>query len=168
MTYTVCQRCQKARATVHITNLTPDKQNRHLCEACAEKEGVIIKQPHATKAILQEFIKNKAGAGGHDDRACPKCGVTFRDFQISGQLGCPHDYEAFRSLLAPLIEHAHENATRHVGKVPNTDDTAVQRRMGLLRLRRQLQEAVRAEDYERAARVRDEIRTLEGSESSES
>ena len=90
MNSAVCQRCQKARATVHITNITPDKQEQHLCEACAEKEGVIIKQSHATKAILQEFIKNKAGVGGHDDRACPKCGVTFREFQISGQLGCPH------------------------------------------------------------------------------
>jgi protein arginine kinase activator len=163
----VCQRCHQAKATVHITDTSP-KRERHLCEDCAEKEGIIVKQQHATNAILQEFIKHKAGASGSDDRACPKCGITFREFQMSGQLGCPHDYEAFRPLLAPLIERAHEDATQHVGKVPQTADSTVQRQTGLLRLRRQLKEAVDAENYELAARVRDEIQTLEGSESTES
>ena len=168
MNYVVCQRCHQAKATVHITDTAPEKRERHLCEDCAEKEGVIIKPHHATNAILQEFIKQKGGLGRGDDRACPKCGITFREFQMSGQLGCPHDYEAFRSLLAPLIERAHENATHHVGKVPNTADSTVQRQTGLLRLRRQLQEAVEAEDYEKAARVRDEIQSLETMESTES
>jgi protein arginine kinase activator len=71
-------------------------------------------------------------------------------------------------LLSPLIERAHENATHHVGKVPKTADSAVQRRAGLLRLRRELQDAVDAENYEQAARVRDEIQTLEGTEASDS
>ena len=168
MNYVVCQRCHEVKATVHITDTSPQKRERHLCEDCAEKEGVIIKQPHATNAILQEFIKQKVGLGGADDRACPKCGITFREFQMSGQLGCPHDYEAFRALLAPLIERAHENATHHVGKVPNTADFTVRRQTGLLRLRRQLQEAVKAENYERAASIRDEIQTLESTESTES
>jgi protein arginine kinase activator len=164
----VCQCCHQAKATVHITDTAPKKRERHLCEECAEKEGVIIKQQHATtNAILQEFIKHKTGLGSSDDRACPKCGVTFREFQMSGQLGCPHDYEAFRSLLSPLIERAHENATHHVGKVPKTADSAVQRRAGLLRLRRELQDAIDAENYEHAARVRDEIQTLEGTEATD-
>lgn len=168
MNEVLCQRCHKAKATVHITEIAEDKREQHLCEECAEKEGVIIKQHHATSAILQEFIKQKGGLRGGDDRICPKCGITFREFQMSGQLGCPHDYEAFRSLLSPLIERAHENATRHCGKVPTTAESTIRRRTGLLRLRRQLKEAVAAENYEQAARVRDEIETLERLESTES
>ncbi len=158
----VCEHCNQARATVHITDTVPEKRERHLCEDCAQKEGVIIKQQHqTTNEILQQFIKHKTGLGGADDVTCPKCGLTFREFQLKGQLGCPHDYSAFQALLMPLIERAHEGATHHVGKIPATADETVRKQTGLLRLRRELQEAIEQEDYELAARVRDSIQTME-------
>jgi protein arginine kinase activator len=160
----LCQRCHEAKATVHITDTAPEKRERHLCEACAETEGVIVKQQHhTTTEILQQFIKHKTGLGSADDIACPECGLTFREFQLKGQLGCPHDYQAFKKVLTPLIERAHEGATHHVGKVPATADDTVQKHAGLLRLRRKLQEAIDQENYEQAARVRDQIQTLETS-----
>ncbi len=163
----ICQSCKEAKATVHITDTVPEKRERHLCEGCAEREGVIIKQtPQTTSAILQEFIKQKAGVAGADDHTCPKCGITFKEFRLKGQLGCPHDYEAFRSLLAPMIERAHQGATQHVGKVPASADLGVQKEAGLYKLRKEMQEAIDQELYERAASLRDEIRTLETPESS--
>jgi len=158
----LCQRCQESKATVHITDTVPEKRERHLCEDCAAKEGVIVKQKHhTTNEILQQFIKHKAEASGSDDLTCPQCGLTFREFQLHGQLGCPHDYVAFAKQLRPMIERAHEGATHHVGKIPATADVTVRRQTGLLRLRKELQEAVESEDYEVAARVRDEIQNLE-------
>jgi protein arginine kinase activator len=158
----VCQRCHKSRATVHITDTAPQKREWHLCEECAEKEGVIIKQHHqTTNAILHEFIKQKTGAAQVEDLACPKCGTTFREFQSRGLLGCPHDYEAFREVLSPLIERAHGGGTQHVGKTPGQVEETVRRQAGLMRLRRELQEAIDQENYERAARVRDQIRSFE-------
>jgi protein arginine kinase activator len=157
----VCQLCKQAKATVHITDTAPKKRERHLCDDCAEKEGVIIKQQAPTSnAILQEFLKFKA-AGGAAELSCPKCGRTFQEFQVKGLLGCPHDYEAFRAVLVPLLRRAHEGATQHVGKVPSTAGKAVRQQTGLLRLRRQLKDAIEQEDYERAAHVRDQIRALE-------
>lgn len=158
----VCQRCQQAKATVHITDTIPERVERHLCEDCAEKEGIIIKQQHqTTNEILQKLIKHKTGLGTVENITCPKCGMTFREFQLKGQLGCSHDYEVFEKLLTPLIERAHEGATQHVGKVPATADETIRKQTGLLRLRHKLQEAVEREDYELAARVRDRIQTLE-------
>jgi protein arginine kinase activator len=158
----VCQHCNQAKATVHITDTMPEKREQHLCEDCAEKAGVIIKQTHhTTNEILQQFIKHKTGLSVGDDLACPKCGLTFKEFQVKGLLGCPHDYVAFAALLTPLIQRAHEGGTHHVGKVPPTAEATVKKQTGLLRLRRELQEAIDQENYERAARVRDQIRTLE-------
>lgn len=158
----VCQRCNQLKATVHITDTLPDKRERHLCEDCAEKEGVIIKQKFSsTSDILKQFIKQKSGMAGGDDLSCPQCGLTFREFQVKGNLGCPNDYYAFGSLLNPLIERAHEGGTHHVGKSPNVGDQATQKRSGLIRLRRELQEALTHENYELAARVRDKIRDME-------
>lgn len=156
-----CQHCKQAKATVHITDTVPEKRELHLCEECAEKEGVIVKQHHTTNEILQKFIKHKAGLVTANDIACPKCGTTFREFQVKGQLGCPHDYEVFNKFLAPLIERAHQGATHHVGKVPRTADDVVRRQTGLKRLRHELQEAIDQENYESAARVRDQIEALE-------
>ena len=110
---------------------------------------------------MQEFIKHKAGLGEVDERSCPKCGLSFREFRQKGLLGCPHDYEAFRSLLSPLIERAHEGGAQHVGKVPRTAEATVQKQAGLVRLRQELEEAVQQENYERAAKVRDELSALE-------
>lgn len=157
-----CQNCHEAKATVHITDTVPEKRERHLCEDCAEREGVIIKQTQQTTAdILQEFMKHKLGVAETDNRTCPQCGITFREFRMKGQLGCPHDYEAFRSLLAPLLERAHEGATQHVGKVPDFAGSGAKRQSDLIRLRRELDEAIQREQYEEAAQLRDKIRELE-------
>ena len=90
--------------------------------------------------------------------------MTFREFRLKGQLGCPHDYDVFRSLLTPLIERAHAGASHHVGKVPDTADATVRKQTGLLRLRRELEEAIEQENYEQAARLRDQLRSLESAE----
>lgn len=157
-----CQRCGKARATVHITDTVPQKRELHLCEECAEKEGVIIKHQHqSTNAMLKEFIKQKTGLASAEDLCCPKCGMTFREFQSKGLLGCPNDYREFRAVLLPLIERAHGGATSHAGKLPPEADGTTRRQAGLLRLRRELQDAIEQENYELAARVRDQIRSLE-------
>ena len=133
----VCQRCNQAKATVYITDTIPPKKERHLCEQCAEVEGVIIKQdPPATNDMLKQFIKHKVGLSESNELSCPKCEISFRDFQLKGLLGCPHDYEVFRSALTPLITRAHEGATEHVGKVPTTANETVHRQTGLVRLRR--------------------------------
>lgn len=158
----LCERCQENKATVHITDTVPEKRERHLCEICAEKEGVIIKpHPPNTNEIIQQFIKHTIQLSETDDLTCPRCGMTFREFQLKGQLGCPHDYEAFKTLLMPLIERAHEGATGHIGKVPASADVVIHRQTGIVRLRRELQTAIEQEDYELAARVRDQIKNLE-------
>lgn len=160
-----CQHCKQARATVHITDVI-EKRDRHLCDECAEREGIIVKHgPQTTNAVLQEFIKQKSGLGAADAQTCPRCGITFREFRLKGLLGCPHDYEVFRPLLLPLIERAHQGGKRHVGKTPHPADDRGRRQSGLRKLRRELQEALDQENYELAARVRDQLRAMESPES---
>ena len=84
---------------------------------------------------------------------CPDCGIKFMEFRAEGRLGCPHDYRVFGRGLLPLLQRVH-GATRHVGKVAAKRPGAIQR----LRLRSQLREAIAREDYEEAARLRDQLR----------
>lgn len=157
----ICQRCNQAKATVHITDTIPEQREQHLCEACAQKEGVIVKPHPTTNEILQQFLKQKTAISDAQDLTCDQCGVTFHEFQVSGHLGCPNDYVSFKPLLGPLIERAHAGATRHVGKVPTSAGAAAKKQTGLFRLRKQLEDAIGEENYERAARVRDQIQQME-------
>ncbi len=157
----LCQHCQQEKATVLVTDNFPEKRERHLCEECALREGVLFKQKDNSHEIYQQFIKAKVGIDAVSTRTCPTCGMTLKEFQKRGLLGCPHDYEVFGALLAPLIQRAHAGATHHVGKVPPGLDEPARKRSSLLRLKRELQEAIEQEDYELAASVRDRIKELE-------
>jgi protein arginine kinase activator len=90
--------------------------------------------------------------------------MSWSDFRQTGLLGCEHDYAAFDKDLTPLLQRAHDGATHHLGKVPTRrggTTVPVKRQVDLNRLRKELSRAVEAEDYEKAAKLRDQIREAE-------
>jgi protein arginine kinase activator len=67
--------------------------------------------------------------------------------------------------LTPLLQGAHARATPPVGKVPTRrggTGVPMKRQVDVAKLRKELTKAVEAEDYERAAKLRDQIRQAEG------
>lgn len=148
-----CQFCKKP-ATIHLTDIVnKTKREMHLCDACAREKNLIPDPPGELNvpAVLN-LVMNR-------DAVCPECGTPFAHFKAQGRLGCPHDYEAFRTLLEPLVEKIQDNAVRHVGKVPRRHQRRL-RRARRAELETELKAAVAAEQYERAAQLRDAIRAL--------
>lgn len=160
-----CQRCEKP-ATFHITELTDPKSPKelHLCEDCAKVYLTHGSAPEvsggAEKKLTFEVGQTAEELARLDQRACPVCGITFYDFRQAGRLGCPHDYVCFEQELEPLILNIH-GKTRHVGKAPKRGARTTDHQTELIRLRREMKEAVDQEDYERARELRDEIRRIE-------
>jgi len=95
-----------------------------------------------------------------DKQTCPVCGITFFEFRNHGRLGCPNDYVCFQEQLEQLVANIH-GATAHTGKRPRKSARNLDKQTRLIRLRRDLRDAVHAEEYERASLLRDEIRELE-------
>ena len=159
-----CQLCTNP-ATVHLTDIVEGKKKElHLCKECAEAQKLVKQEELNLPAILQSLIGQHLG--GQTDKlarmVCPQCGIRYMEFRAQGRLGCPHDYLVFRSGLEPLLQRIHR-ADRHVGKSPRRQvDQA--RHAELLDLRKRLQEAVQAEAFEEAARLRDLLRTKENDE----
>ena len=135
----------------------------HLCEACAREKNLMPGPAAGVERAGRLATGPRPAcrpARPRGDAVCPECGTPYAEFRAQGRLGCPHDYEAFRSLLEPLVERVQNGAVRHVGKVPR------RHRRRLARARRveleaELQAAVAAERYEEAARLRDAIRQPE-------
>ena len=154
-----CQKCTKA-ATMHITEILAEEQfeELHLCEECAQKylsESDNPKKSASGKSSgISPLEDEEPGPLAHD---CPVCGIKFVEFRNSGRLGCPHDYQEFRTELLPLLENIH-GETRHVGKTPRRRPKT---QSELIQLRKRLQQAVTREAYEEAAQIRDRIRHLE-------
>lgn len=159
-----CQKCPNP-ATLHITEVLGEGQfeELHLCEGCANK---YLYEPQASKAAAKtgtaETTSEADEAAALNQRECPHCGIKFVEFRNTGRLGCPHDYDVFREELAPLLENIH-GETRHIGKTPRRLPQSKQTQTELMQLRGRLKQAINREDYEEAARLRDQIRTLEES-----
>jgi protein arginine kinase activator len=163
-----CQQCEKP-ATFHITELTGSQpQEIHLCEACAktylmQSDGPTTEVAPTLASVLAKQLKIGQAAeelAKLDQRACPKCGITFYEFRNQGRLGCPHDYVFFERELTPLILNIH-GESKHLGKHPRHAEPSTDSQTELIRLRREMKEAIAKEDYERASQLRDEIRQAE-------
>lgn len=161
-----CDNCNKT-ATVHLTEISGGKKvEKHLCEQCAASLGdVPVKSHTPINELLTNFVMAHSGLTKEVATACEYCGITWSEFRQGGLMGCEHDYALFERDLTPLLQRAHEGATHHLGKVPvrrGGNAGPVKPPVDIARLKRELQKAVEAEDYERAAKLRDAIRDAGG------
>jgi len=163
-----CDLCKAQDATVFLTTVEAGKLRKlGLCPACAVAKGVGQGVPAA--ATISELIAAAGLVGTAEPLgertaahlpACPECGLGYGEFQKSGRLGCIRCYDAFQDRLEELLKGMHRGV-RHVGKVPRAFQDHVARERALERLRVELRAAVKAEEYERAAALRDRIRAAE-------
>lgn len=169
-----CQKCEKP-ATFHITELTGGKPvELHLCEDHAREyltqSGNEGASPEGLSQVLAQHMAQQLAVGQTaeelaklDKKECPICGITFHDFRKQGRLGCPHDYSAFQTQLEQLILNIH-GELEHTGKSPSRTPAQSVQRTQLIRLRREMKEAVELEQYELASQIRDQIRKIESGE----
>ena len=163
----LCEKCKQKEATVSIREVkNKEKVCVHLCEDCAQIHSQYIEEPSFTYAIhslLGNFLEAIVSKAKEENVSlkCEKCGITYNEFRKEGRFGCANDYHIFSETLLKLFSHIH-GANRHIGKMPKGFQEKQQYQKKLKRLEKMLQKAVQDERYEEAAKIRDEIKTLEG------
>jgi protein arginine kinase activator len=161
----LCDDCKKRTACVHITKIINNqKVEKHLCEQCARKTGE-INTVFETPFSVHDFLKGMFNTSFEEsqpqaEQACTNCGMTYADFSRSGKIGCSYCYETFSQRLQPLVKRIH-GTCHHTGKVPARSGGVLALKQQLQRLKQQLQSHIDKEEYEEAAKVRDQIRGLE-------
>lgn len=148
-----CKHCDKP-ATIHLTQIVNNKVHKvDLCEDCPYKENVTDPEGFSLGDFL---VKAPAALAAHKHLQCEYCGFTPMDFKKSGRFGCPHCYEVFKPMLEPMLRNMHKDVV-HRGKVPSRAIARLSRQRHLQELEKSLREAIAVENYEEAARLRDEI-----------
>ena len=172
----MCDECGKNKATVHLTEIVNDLITKlNLCEACAKLKGTEAEQHFGIADLLSALSEPGevpvapaapgAPASAPSRNRCPKCGLAYEDFKRSGRLGCGDCYKTFRTSLAALLKRIH-GASQHLGKSPNPQavdemKNTSKRQQELDQAKADLLRAVKGEEFEEAAALRDKIKFLE-------
>lgn len=158
----VCDICGKNEAQIRVRQL--DKEGRAtdlmVCGECAKKRG--LTGVEETKIKSAEVLSELRAKVDEIDRkiVCARCGMNFAEFKRRGRLGCAECYHTFARQLEPLLRRLH-GAVQHVGKTAQQGRKRAQERLEVQRLRAELQRAIKEEDYERAAALRDRLKRAE-------
>lgn len=186
----LCDRCGENEATIHdVKIVSGEVRETHICESCADEMKSATEG--SKSATLGEWLaglgmmaadapKFPAPPRQSKPVACPVCGMRFLDLKKTGLVGCQTCYETFEARLAPLLRRAHDGGARHIGKEPTlrtrretvrmddgdgataleTPPLTVADRIEVLTHKLAL--AIDAENYEKAAEIRDELAELTG------
>ena len=151
----LCEECGKQMAEVVLTTVVNGQSaTRHLCRECVKKY-----KTGDIQAVLAAVLSTMAQKQQAPDIACPHCGETYAEFQKTGMLGCAECYQAFRKELTPLITRVQGRA-QHAGRRPPVSEEEQARILQMESLRARMEEAVAEENFEEAAKLRDELRAL--------
>lgn len=164
----LCENCHQKEATVHLTQVVDGKTEKfHLCEECAAQKGIDVHAEPMDLGGMMEKLKTQLAHLKEDleerppPRAatCPACGMTRTEILKRGRLGCDRCYEVFAAEMLPVVVSL-QHGDQHLGKVPRRASARMKNSVELARLRRELDRAVAGEDYEQAAKLRDQIKAL--------
>ncbi len=173
----LCQQCKQHPATTHIKRTVNGKTTEaHLCAACAKEQGLSPLFGGLSmdmNTFWGNLFSEPSARELRSTVACEGCGSTFAQIAESGKVGCPQCYTTFYDRLKPTIERIHGKAA-HVGKRPSdpvsaetsekqtvTPPTKEEQKKAL---QEELDACIVAQEYERCAALRDQIRALETGE----
>lgn len=161
-----CDFCDK-KASVFLTQLVEGQMKKVcLCESCAQERGVTDPTGFSLADLLLTGIPTKPQqqaqpfAGGPATRRCPNCGFSIDDLRKVRRFGCSDCYTTFAEEVGQMLHGMHKGPT-HIGKIPGGLVARQVLHKRLKDLRGRLDAAIASESYEDAARLRDEIKSLE-------
>jgi protein arginine kinase activator len=165
----LCQKCKKNPATITLTQIVNnEKITLQICKDCAAEIGFhspLDSMQFPLAELLSGMVQQKFPHKAEEALptiTCRKCGLTFEAFSRQGRFGCGQCYEAFRPRLESIMRKLH-GSSLHKGKLPTADESEAHVIQEEERLETELKKAIEAEDFERAADLRDKLRELKES-----
>ena len=157
----LCDVCQDKHATVYLTQIVDGQMQKvNLCEGCAKEKGVTDPTGFALADLLLGLGTDEKVSQPSDEKVCESCGFSHSDFKKTGRLGCSECYKTFGDGLDSLVKAMHRG-TKHVGKVPTRYQATKLFSDKISDLKHRLKIAITDENFEEAAKLRDQIKAAE-------
>lgn len=154
----LCSKCKKNEAVAYFEQvINGQKKETNLCYECAQEMQASLNN------MLYSFLFNSDLYTQKEETnvlKCDFCGLTYDEFKKIGKLGCADCYKTFSKEL-DLIFNNIQDGKEHVGKVPRSSGAILLRERQLQNLKKSLRKAIDDEEYEKAAKLRDQIKELE-------
>lgn len=170
----ICQECNQRPAALHFTKIiNGEKTEVNLCEKCAQEKGEMFMFTGGSGFTFNNLLagllnidpsvqkQNQNAFHQEEILQCNGCSMTFPQFIKVGRLGCAHCYETFKEQLPPVLRRLHSGNWSHSGKIPKRIGGGIHLRKQVENLKNELKNLIQQEEFEKAAQIRDEIRTLE-------
>ncbi len=179
----LCDNCGKREANVRYSeNMNGRKKELNLCEECSKKLGIgkiDFSMPIDFSSFFGEFMEDFNSPefmpfiSESKTLKCNNCGYTFEDIVNSGKLGCANCYQVFEERLDPIIKRM-QGANQHIGRIGKKIDQQIDQKITkpkekvhkidnkIEQLQLKLKQAIKEENYEEAAKIRDEIKKEKG------
>lgn len=168
----ICQECKERPASLHFTKVVNgEKTVVQLCEHCAQEKGEMFLLEGGSGFSINDLLAGLLNpsfqnTSPHSALAsqiiqCDGCGMTYQQFANIGRFGCANCYDAFREQLIPILKRLHSGNIVHGGKVPARIGGSLHLKKQIQELKGQLAALIEQEEFEKAAEVRDQIRSLE-------
>ncbi|RMD92782.1 MAG: hypothetical protein D6813_05280 [Calditrichaeota bacterium] len=162
----LCQICNTRTAEIKIAQVVNNKKiELNLCKKCAEEKGVdnpLSALPQLFGNLIMGLLGNevlKETTKQENEVSCSNCGLTWEEFQNQGLFGCDTCYDTFKEELKVVLRRIH-GSNQHIGNRPSRHRITMPE-IDLERAQKELQEAIRSENFERAAELRDLIRSTQ-------
>jgi len=170
----LCENCNKNDATIHYTEIVNGVMSEHhICGECAKEldlsyysDGLSSELPFAkllTGLLASKMLLQQESNNLMTHVICPKCGMNYDEFTKVGKFGCAECYNVFGPLIEEHMKKLHGNSA-HTGKKyrnqENTTEEIDDFHKDLEILNAKLNESIKLENYEEAAKFRDEIKEI--------
>ena len=162
----MCDECGIRPATIRITTIVNgEKRDRNLCSECLASSQRIKKDFSNLAGHLNGLLDALKSSAAKSEETipeieCSRCGTTYEAYRKTGLVGCAQCYNDFREPLQAMMSRVHGH-TQHVGRIPGGADKQLSMKLKLEKLRQELNQAIQSEEYETAASLRDQIRSLQ-------
>ena len=164
-----CQKCNKNNATTHIKRvINGEFEEYNLCSECAKEMGynnIFGSFADDFNSLFGSFFENALPARTQATR-CEFCGTSYSDIARTGMVGCANCYDVFADRIMPTVRRVHGNTT-HCGKnsgFAKADSAQPQEEKpsDIDALKAELDSAIKNQEFEKAAELRDKIKAMEG------
>ncbi len=159
----ICQRCKKSASTIRFTEVVDGQViERNLCSECLsqirrEASGFSVNVPKPMRRVQSREPEPRDAAA---QRHCEHCGTSLHHITETSSVGCASCYAAFGREIEAILEALHRGVA-HRGKSLQSSGERLQRVEALQAKRALLRSVLKEENYEEAARLRDEIARIE-------